>query len=99
MEGKEDRTAVAKAAIGICEPGSEPVVIVGEKKGRLSLDVKGREGFGFGFGFDFIFIPEGHEQTYSEMGMEKKNKLSHRKEALEKLREYLKKSENVSEDV
>lgn len=33
---------------------------------------------GDGFGFDFVFIPRGYKQTFSEMGVETKNCISHR---------------------
>ena len=40
-----------------------------------------------GFGWDVLFIPEGYEKTYAEMSSEEKNAISHRKRALEKLKE------------
>jgi len=39
-----------------------------------------------GFGYDPLFFPGGHEQTFSELGDDLKNRLSHRAKALEKLR-------------
>ncbi|MDB6023390.1 MAG: non-canonical purine pyrophosphatase, rdgB/HAM1 family [Pedosphaera sp.] len=54
---------------------------------------EGRIGFapsgGGGFGYDPLFIPEGHEQTFAELGEATKNQLSHRAKALEKLRRHL----------
>ena len=44
-----------------------------------------------GFGWDKIFIPEGHTKTFAEMSSEEKNKISMRKIAFEKLKEYLNK--------
>ena len=41
------------------------------------------------FGFDPIFQPEGHAKTFAEMTLEEKNEISHRRQALQKLREYL----------
>lgn len=44
-----------------------------------------------GFGFDFVFIPDGHNKTYSQMPTSLKNQISHRAEALKKLKVYLSK--------
>lgn len=42
-----------------------------------------------GFAWDPIFQPDGYDQTYAEMGPEEKNKISARRLALDKLKEYL----------
>lgn len=41
------------------------------------------------FGWDPIFLPDGSRKTYAEMGKEERNKLSHRRLALDKLKEFL----------
>jgi XTP/dITP diphosphohydrolase len=38
-----------------------------------------------GHGYDPVFVPDGQDQTFAEMSHEKKNSLSHRGRALEKL--------------
>ena len=42
-----------------------------------------------GFGYDKIFIPENMEKTLAEISSEEKNKFSHRKRALEDLKNIL----------
>lgn len=42
-----------------------------------------------GFGWDPIFQPDGYEKTFGEMGQEEKNKISMRKIATEKLKDFL----------
>jgi len=47
---------------------------------------------GESFGWDPIFLPEGSDKTYGEMSYEEKNKMSHRRLALNKLKEFLEKN-------
>ncbi|HKS37524.1 MAG TPA: non-canonical purine NTP pyrophosphatase [Verrucomicrobiae bacterium] len=42
-----------------------------------------------GFGYDPLFVPTGHEQSFAELGEDVKNRLSHRANALDKLRRRL----------
>jgi len=57
----------------------------GKVEGSIITELRGTEGFGY----DPVFIPDGHSLTYAEMGFEEKNTLSHRAEAVRKLREFL----------
>lgn len=41
------------------------------------------------FGFDSIFKPKGYDLTYAEMSFAEKNKMSHRRQALDKFKYYL----------
>lgn len=42
-----------------------------------------------GFGYDALFVPDGYEETFAQMSPQKKNELSHRRRAIEKLRVHL----------
>ncbi|MCX8523707.1 RdgB/HAM1 family non-canonical purine NTP pyrophosphatase [Chryseobacterium formosus] len=59
----------------------------GRAHGNLLKENKGHQGFGY----DPIFVPEGYEMTFAEMNPEDKNKISHRKQALDLFLEFLKK--------
>lgn len=80
------QNAVARLTLGFSDTNGKNVYFEGLVKGKI-VEPKGESDFGW----DPIFVPEGFDKTYAEMGMEEKNKISHRKIALEKLREYLKK--------
>ena len=54
-------------------------------EGRILFAPRGSNGFGY----DPLFVPVGFEQTFAELGADVKNKLSHRAQALHKLREHL----------
>ncbi len=41
-----------------------------------------------GFGYDPMFIPDGYTETFGQLPAEVKNRLSHRAQALGKLREW-----------
>ncbi len=58
----------------------------GKVFGNLLTENKGDQGFGY----DPIFVPNNHEITFAEMLPEEKNKISHRKIAIDKLLEFLK---------
>ncbi len=57
----------------------------GEVRGKIIDTPRGDSGFGY----DPVFIPEGYEKTFAELGDAIKNKISHRANAMKKLREYL----------
>jgi XTP/dITP diphosphohydrolase len=50
--------------------------------------IEERRGNG-GFGYDPIFQPKGYQGTFAELGMDIKNKISHRARAVQKLADFL----------
>lgn len=58
----------------------------GSCEGRIAFGPGGKGGFGY----DPVFIPEGHSQSFADLGESVKNKMSHRGRALEQLRDWMK---------
>lgn len=84
------RTSANRGAQFICcivalSPEGEEHIIEGIVKGDISKKLAGTEGFGY----DGCFIPEGETQTFAELGLKLKNKVSHRAQAIRKLSEIL----------
>ena len=67
--------------------GESEFIFEGVVKGTITRSFSGKEGFGY----DPIFMPDGYNQTFAEMSMEEKNKISHRGLAVEKLVSFLRK--------
>ncbi|WP_297097644.1 non-canonical purine NTP diphosphatase [uncultured Draconibacterium sp.] len=70
------------------------LVIDGEEtqfEGIVNGEILKEKRGGSGFGYDPIFKPDGFDQSFAEMGLEDKNKISHRGRAVQKLVDYLKK--------
>lgn len=86
-ETKEiDRTARFVCVIAIAEPNKETVIKRGECEGAIVFEPKGEHGFGY----DPIFRPRGLDLTMAELTLEEKNKISHRKNALDQLVNWVK---------
>lgn len=83
---KEKRTAAFVCTIAFAEPGEETIVVKGKCQGIIAKEPKGTEGFGY----DPIFIPDGYDETLAQLGAHIKNKISHRRRALDKIVEKLK---------
>jgi len=84
LDGFEDKTAKAIVMVAYIEPRKEPIVFEGSIKGKI-VSPRGRDYFDW----DMIFVPDGYDKTFAEMPIGKKNKISHRRIALEKLKQYL----------
>lgn len=63
-----------------------PRYFEGRAHGNILTENKGYKGFGY----DPIFVPQGYDRTFAEMNPEDKNKISHRKQALDLFLDFLK---------
>lgn len=79
------RTARFKTVISLFLHG-EQHFFEGSVEGRIIDQRIGTEGFGY----DPIFIPDGYTQTFAEMSLAEKNRISHRAKAIAKLVAFLK---------
>ena len=87
----EKRTAKYVAVITLIYPDGETLVARGEIHGHIMLEPEGSNGFGY----DPYFQPDGYEHTFGVIDSEVKNKISHRANALIKLRQLLLERENA----
>lgn len=78
MQGINDRRARFVCVIALATPKGVYAKIRGEVTGTLMQAPRGTAGFGY----DPIFVPDGYTQTFAELGMDIKNKISHRSKAL-----------------
>lgn len=80
-----DKTAQCSCIIGVkkLDNSNDVQLFKGEVNGTITSP-KGPQTFGW----DAIFVPEGTTQTFAEMNVFKKNKISHRYLACQKLKDY-----------
>ena len=88
MKDKTDRRARFYSVICFYEPKSGVAKFFeGEIQGKIA---KAKVGSKIeGFGYDPIFIPEGFEESFAQLGADFKNSISHRRQALFKLSQYV----------
>ena len=83
-----NRKARFRTVIALLEKKGEVVaqhLFEGIVNGQITRKKHGHEGFGY----DPIFQPDGYDDTFAQLGMDIKNKISHRARAVKKLAEYL----------
>lgn len=84
LSDKEDRSAYFKTVLFYIDENNQEHIFEGICKGKIATEMKGNKDFGY----DCLFIPEGYNMTFGEMDSELKNKISHRSNALSKLKEF-----------
>ena len=78
LEPFEDRTATAVTKLAYHAPDGRVQVYAGTLNGTIAAKPRGQQIFGW----DAIFIPEDHDRTLAEMGLEQRNTISTRKLAV-----------------
>ncbi len=84
MENEKDRDAYFECVIAIGNPITNEIKLFnGKCEGKIGHVITS-----YSFGFDGIFIPRGHSKTFGE-DKEMKEKVSHRRKALNEAIKYL----------
>lgn len=83
MKDVEDRRAYFRSVVGYIEPGIDPVMFSGAVHGNIGFEQRGTKGFGY----DPIFYIG--EKSLAEMDIDEKNKISHRGESMNALKQWL----------
>jgi XTP/dITP diphosphohydrolase len=86
LKEKENRKAQFRTAVCLNLDGKQ-FLFNGICKGEILTEKQGKKGFGY----DPIFKPEGYNESFATMNVDKKNKISHRGIAIQKLVDFLSK--------
>jgi XTP/dITP diphosphohydrolase len=86
LQREPNRKARFHCAAVLALPDDRQFFSEGTLEGRVTTEPRGK----FGFGYDPIFIPNGFAKTLAELGSEFKDRISHRRRALEGLKAALK---------
>lgn len=84
LNGEESR-AYFETVICLITEDKKEYIVSGKCFGKLLATVRGENGFGY----DPVFLPDGFDRTFAELGSKQKNEISHRRKAIENLREIL----------
>ena len=85
MKDLKDNERTARFVCVVTYYDKENVIVgKGETVGKIAKELRGADGFGY----DPLFEVE-NGKTYAELGKVEKNKISHRKKALENLKKQL----------
>ncbi|OAB27295.1 XTP/dITP diphosphohydrolase [Flavobacterium fryxellicola] len=85
LASKNNRAAQFKTVMALNLNGKQHL-FTGIAKGLITSKKIGDQGFGY----DPIFQPDGYEETFAQLSLEIKNKISHRGKATKKLIDFLK---------
>jgi len=82
---EEQRTATFRCVIALCFPDGSCRTFTGVLHGIILKEPRGTDGFGY----DPLFLVPEYGRTLAELPLEVKNAISHRGQALARLKEYL----------
>ena len=82
----KERTAAFVTVVSLATPEKVLTSVEGKVVGRIADAMRGRGGFGY----DPLFFYPGFGKTFGEVSVQKKHSVSHRGQALAKIKEFLK---------
>lgn len=85
LDGVSDRRARFRTVVALITADGTPHTFEGVCEGTITTEPRGNGGFGY----DPLFLPDGYDQTFAEMPPDVKNEISHRRRALDALRQFL----------
>ncbi|WP_281240240.1 non-canonical purine NTP diphosphatase [Flavobacterium praedii] len=84
LENSTNRNAQFKTVITLNLKGKQ-YLFTGIAKGEITLEKNGNQGFGY----DPIFRPQGYQETFAQLSLDTKNRISHRGKATQELISFL----------
>ena len=78
---ENDRTGYYFCALALASPNGVQMQVTGSCEGSLLIKPRGSQGFGY----DPLFLKYDYNKTFAEMNEDTKNRISHRRKALDKL--------------
>jgi len=87
MEGKENRNAIFVCSIAISKPTGQILTYTGRCSGIILQEPAGTNGFGYDSFFYYSLLGK----TFAQLSVEEKNRVSHRGQAMRKLKNDFKK--------
>jgi len=85
LDGVDDRRARFRTVVALIDADGTAHTFEGICAGTITTAPRGEQGFGY----DPLFQPDGRDQTFAEMPPDAKNEISHRRKALDALRQFL----------
>lgn len=82
---EDERTGYYYCALAIASPEGIQKQVHGSCEGSLTISPRGSQGFGY----DPLFVKYDYNKTFAQMDEETKNKISHRRKAIDKLTPFL----------
>ena len=83
----EERRAKFRCVVALARPDGRVVTCNGLCEGIIALEMKGESGFGY----DPLFLLPEYGKTFAELGEDIKNRISHRAQALRKIKKIINK--------